>query len=308
MAMILNLELLRDAVTIFQGILIEAIPFLLLGVIASAFVHIYVKSETLIKLIPQSRWGSILVGPMMGFLFPVCECGNIPLARRMIKKGIPIHTVVAFLFAAPVFNPVVILATYAAFANQPMVVVWRVVLSLIIAMIVSWAVSWVKNKEELLTPGMLEVKDDHQDCECKPNIKTKEKKFSAFTSSIVREFLELGALLVLGALIASFTQALIPREWIAELGQGPIMSIVAMMLMAALISICSNVDAFFVLSYVNTFSMGSIMAFLVFGPMIDIKVFIMLPKIFRLKVIIYITILIAQLVFFFTAFYNLHLS
>ncbi len=300
--------LLRDAVTIFQGILIEAIPFLLLGVIASAFVHVYVKSETILRFIPKSRFGSILVGPMMGFLFPVCECGNIPLARRMINKGVPIHTVVSFLFAAPVFNPVVILATYAAFSNQPMVVVWRVVLSLIIAMIVSAVISLVKSKEELLSSAMLNDKTNHEACECDPNSRVKKKRFTAFTSNMTTEFLELGALLILGALIASFSQVLIPREWIASLGQGPIMSIIAMMLMAALISICSNVDAFFALSYVNTFSMGSIMAFLVFGPMIDIKVFVMLPKIFRLKAIILITILIAQLVFLFTAFYNLNLS
>lgn len=300
--------LLRDGVTIFQGILIEAIPFLLLGVIASAFVHVYIKSETLLRFIPKSRWGSIIVGPIMGFLFPVCECGNIPLARRMINKGLPIHTVVAFLFAAPVFNPVVILATYAAFSNQPMVVVWRVVLSLLIAMIVSGAVSLVKNREELLSPAMLTEKAAHEDCQCELDPKTKQKRFAAFSSNMVTEFLELGALLILGAFIASFSQVLIPREWIAELGQGPIMSIIAMMLMAALISICSNVDAFFALSYVNTFSMGSIMAFLIFGPMIDIKVFVMLPKIFRLKAIIFITILIAQLVFLFTAFYNLNLS
>lgn len=305
--MTLNLELLRDAVTIFQGIVIEALPFLLIGVAASAFVHVYVKSETLLKMIPKSRLGSILVGPMMGFLFPVCECGNIPLARRMIQKGVPIHTVVAFLFAAPVFNPVVILATYAAFSSQPMVVVVRVLLSLLIAWIVSAAVSLVKNKEELLAPGMLD-ESNHDSCGCETVSHAKPRRFKAFSSNMVTEFLELGALLILGALIASFSQVLIPREWIVALGQGPIMSIIAMMLLAALISICSNVDAFFALSYVNTFSMGSIMAFLVLGPMIDIKVFVMLPKIFRLKAILFMTLLIAQLVFFFTAFYNLNLS
>lgn len=303
----LNTDLLRDAVTIFQGIIIEALPFLLIGIAASAFVHVYIKNETLIRMIPKSRWGSILVGPMLGFLFPVCECGNIPLARRMLHKGVPIHTVVAFLFASPVFNPVVILATYAAFSSQPMIVVMRVVLSLVIALIISFIVSLVKNKEALLAPGVLEDSSTHANC-CPLDPPSRQSRFRAFTNDMITEFLELGALLILGALIASFSQVLIPREFITELGQGPILSIIAMMLLAALISICSNVDAFFALSYANTFSTGSLMAFLVFGPMFDLKVLVMLPRIFRLKTIIYLILLIAQLVFIFTAFYNLHLA
>lgn len=306
--MTLNPALLRDAVTIFQGIIIEALPFLLLGVAASAFVHVYVKGETILKLIPKSRWGSIVVGPFMGFLFPVCECGNIPLARRMILKGVPIHTVVAFLFAAPVFNPIIILATYAAFSNQPWIVGVRVLVSLAIAILISTLVSLIKNKEELLAPSILDTKQNHEHCDCALDKKPKISRFKSFTSNMVTEFLELGALLVLGSLIASFSQVLIPREWLLSWGQGPVMSIVVMMLMAALISICSNVDAFFALSYVNSFSMGSILAFLIFGPMIDIKVFTMLTKIFKVKTIIFLTILIAQLVFMVSLFYNYYLS
>jgi len=304
----LNFDLLRDAVTIFQGIVIEAIPFLLLGVIASAFVHVYVKGETLLRLIPKSRWGSILVGPMMGLMFPVCECGNIPLARRMIRKGVPVHTVVSFLFSAPVFNPIVILATYAAFAGQPMIVVWRVVLTLIIALIVSFIVSLVKKEDDLLAPAVRNHKLSEMECHCALDQLPRQSKWRAFTSDMVSEFAELGALLVLGALIASFSQVVFSREAITALGQGPVSSVIAMMVLAAVISICSNVDAFFALSYANTFSTGAIMAFLVFGPMVDIKVFTMLPKIFRLRAIVYLTILVAQLVFLATVFYNLNFS
>lgn len=303
-----TIDLLRDAITIFQGIFVEALPFLLMGVFTSSFVHVYVKSETILRVIPKSRIGSILVGPMMGFLFPVCECGNIPLARRMIKKGIPIHTVVAFLFASPVFNPIVILATYAAFSKQPEVVIIRVVLSLVIALIISGMISFIENEKDLLSSEILSNSSKETDCHCGPETMGRKHKWKAFMSDAANEFLELGSLLVLGSFIASFSQVLIPRDLIASLGQGPVSSIIAMMLLAAFISICSNVDAFFALSYVNNFSMGSIMAFLVFGPMIDMKVFAMLPKIFSVKTVVYMTIIIAQLVFLFTLFYNLNIS
>lgn len=306
--MSLSPALLRDAITIFQGIVTEAIPFLLLGVAASAFVHVYIKGETLLKLIPKSRFGSIIVGPMMGFLFPVCECGNIPLARRMLNKGVPVHTVVAFLFAAPVFNPIVILATYAAFSNQPMIVFWRVVLSLAIALIVSFFVSLIKDQNSLLNQSFRNQAPSKKECECALDQVPGRDKFKRFTTNMVSEFVELGGLLVLGSLIASFSQVVFSREAITALGQGPVSSVVAMMLLAAVISVCSNVDAFFVLSYVNSFSTGSILAFLVFGPMIDIRVLTMLPKLFRPRTILYLTLIIAQLVFLITVFYNLNLS
>lgn len=297
-----NAALFRDAITIFQGIVVEAIPFVILGVLASAFIHVYVSSKTLLKFIPKSRLGRIFFGPMMGFLFPVCECGNIPLARRMILKGVPLHVVVGFLLAAPVFNPIVILATIAAFPNQPQVVLLRIGLSLAIALTLSGVFSLIKDPKALLNQKLAEEKLD-ENCSHEPG-----KPFGKFLRTAGVEFLEMTGMLILGAFIASFFQVVISRETLVSLGKGPVSSVMAMMLLAAVISICSNVDAFFALSYVNHFTFGSVMAFLVFGPMIDIKVIIMLNKIFRPKVVAYLATLVTLLSFLIFVFYNLNIS
>ena len=122
----------------------------------------------------------------------------------------------------------------------------------------------------------------------------------------VQELRELGAVLILGSAIAAFIQVLIPREVILSLGAGPITSIVAMMLLAGLVSICSTVDSFFALSFASMFTSGSLLAFLVFGPMIDLKGVGLLLSIFKPKAVIYLFALAAQLTFLLTLFINLH--
>ncbi|MEO1132648.1 MAG: permease, partial [Cyanobacteria bacterium J06639_1] len=113
----------QDGVTLFLGIVVEAIPFLLLGVLLSGLLSMFASEEQLLKWLPEQPWLQSLAGGMLGFFFPVCECGNVAVARRLILKGIPPHVAIAFLLAAPVFNPVVIFATWVAFRFQPEIVV-----------------------------------------------------------------------------------------------------------------------------------------------------------------------------------------
>ncbi len=300
--MSLNPALLRDGITVFQGIVVEAIPFVLLGVMASAFIHVYVSSQAILRIVPKSPWLGMLFGPLAGFIFPVCECGNIPLARRMLLKGVPLHVVTGFLFAAPVFNPVVILATLAAFPGQPKIMLLRVGLSLLIALLLSAAVLLANNPKSLLSKSLSQKSEDEA-CSHEPGT-----RFGRFLGAAGTEFLEMTSLLVLGAFIASFFQVVVPREALSNLGRGPVSSVIAMMLLAAVISICSNVDAFFALSYANHFTTGSILAFLVFGPMVDLKVALMLTKIFRPRVVAYLAGLAALLSFLVFSFYNLNIS
>jgi len=122
----------------------------------------------------------------------------------------------------------------------------------------------------------------------------------------VQELRELGAVLIVGSAIAASIQVLVPREVILSLGSGPITSIAAMMLLAGLVSICSTVDSFFALSFASTFTSGSLLAFLVFGPMIDLKGVGLLLSIFKPRAVIYLFALAAQLTFLLTLFINLH--
>lgn len=117
---------------------------------------------------------------------------------------------------------------------------------------------------------------------------------------------ELGGVLILGSAIAAIVQTAAPRDWILSLGQGVVTSIVAMMVLAAVVSICSTVDAFFALSFASTFTSGSLLAFLVFGPMIDLKNIGLLLTVFRGRAIAYLFILAAQLTFLLTLLINLY--
>jgi len=153
----MNLALLKDAITIFLGIVIEATPFVALGVLLSSLIRLYLTEGRLLKIIPKNRFGSILMGSVFGFFMPVCECGNIPVARRLLLKKVPFHVTLAFLLAAPVFNPIVIFATWAAFRGHPEMVILRVVFSLAIALIISFLFSFHKNPQDLLAPHMAEA-------------------------------------------------------------------------------------------------------------------------------------------------------
>jgi uncharacterized protein len=138
--------------------------------------------------------------------------------------------------------------------------------------------------------------------------KTFRENFNSLLDNVVQELRELGGVLVLGSAVAAAIQTLTPREIIVGLGEGPIISIVAMMLLAASISICSTVDSFFALSFAATFTSGSLLAFLVFGPMFDLKSIGLMLSIFKPKPIIYLFAIATQLTFLFTLFVNFHVS
>jgi len=325
-------------------------PFLLFGVILSSSLLLLVDEQKLISTLPKNPFLGALVGSCIGFLFPVCECGNIPVARRLLTKGVAPGVAIAFLLAAPTINPVVIWSTWVAFRGQPEIVVLRVVFSLIIAVSVGCLFGWGANIAELLQPRLAKrflfaesnqaispsfktISDDipqllqsgtyflgepGNNRSFSPSLLTSDRvlasqksaaaKWQQFLQNVAQELQELGGMLVIGSAIAASIQVFVPRELVFGLGQSPITSILAMMLLAAIVSICSTVDAFFALSFVSTFSSGSLLAFLVFGPTIDIKALGLMLSIFKPKIIIYLFIIIAQLTFTMTFIYNYFFS
>lgn len=331
---------LHNAFTLFISLLVEAIPFLLLGVLLSSSLLLLVDEKKLITKLPKNPLLGALVGSCIGFLFPVCECGNVPVARRLLLKGVSPSVAIAFLLAAPTINPIVIWSTWVAFNGQPQIVVLRVVFSLIIAIVIGCLFSLQKDVKELLQPRLikrlnfLEQPDTQLAWQKKAKVPallqsgtfllgsnkplesevsllaentvtTKPKKqLWQFIDNVLQELQELGGMLVLGAAIAAMIQVFVPREIVFSLGQNNITSILAMMLLAAIVSICSTVDSFFALSFVSTFTSGSILAFLVFGPTIDIKALGLMLSIFKPKIIIYLFAIIAQMVFLMTFIYS----
>lgn len=320
----------QDGITLFLGIVVEALPFLLLGVLLSGLISAFASERQLLRWLPQQAWLQSLAGGVLGFFFPVCECGNVAVARRLILKGMPPHVAISFLLAAPVFNPVVIVATWVAFRFQPEIVVYRVVLSLAIATVVGWMFSAQQELEPILQPSLLEQVRRNRAIErsessasllsggtfvlgAKGNVRTAESVYAAaiavpplvggrqrwrqLIDLWAAELRELGGILVLGAAIAAVLQTAVPRQWLLTYGQDPVSSIAVMLLLGALVSICSTVDSFFALAFVSTFTPGAILAFLVFGPMIDLKGIGLMLTAFKPRAIAYLCLLIAQFTF-----------
>ena len=331
---------LHSAFTLFLSLLVEAIPFLLLGVLLSSALLFFIDERQLVAKLPRHPFLGALVGSCAGFLFPVCECGNVPVARRLLMQGMPTSVSIGFLLAAPTINPVVVWSTWVAFQDRPEIVLLRVLGALAIATILGCIFSLQKDPRPMLQPllakrvGFLMSSP----IETKPSVSqplpallqsgtfllgepgkpipidnkialpalaTKPKnRLRPFIDNVVQELRELGGMLVIGSAIASCIQVFVPREVILNLGQGVISSIVAMMILAAVVSICSTVDSFFALSFAATFTTSSLLAFLIFGPMIDIKGIGLMLSIFRPRIIVYLFALAAQLTFIFTFSYS----
>ncbi len=316
---------LNNGFTLFMSLLVEAIPFLLLGVLLSSVLLLFVDEKKLIATLPKNPFLGALFGSCAGFLFPVCECGNVPVARRLLIQGAPAPVAVGFLLAAPTINPVVIWSTWVAFREQPEIVWLRVVFSLAIATVIGLVFSAQADLRPLLQPSVYRDLNQGptllqsgsfllgQPGEVKrldPSLLSAPQgnRWHLFIDNTIQELRELGGVLVLGSAIAAFLQVAVPREVIVTLGQGPVLSIIAMMVLAALVSICSTVDAFFALAFSSVFTSGSLLAFLVFGPMIDLKAIGLMLSIFRTKAIVYMFALAAQLVFVFALFMNFYIS
>lgn len=329
---------LNQAFTLFLSLLVEAMPFLLLGVLFSGLLLLFIDEGKLIKAMPRNPLLGALVGSSIGFLFPVCECGNVPVARRLLMQGVPAPVAIGFLLAAPTINPIVIWATWTAFRDQPEIVFLRVLCSLAIATIIGWVFSAQadlrpmlhqlvacsipapKSRQNQSTPSLLQSgtfmlggkgaairMDTPEFIATAGSITSKPlpDRLRLFLENTVLELRELGAVLVVGSAIAATLQVAVPREIILSLGQDPITSIVAMMVLAAVVSICSTVDSFFALSFASAFTSASLLAFLIFGPMIDLKGIGLMLSIFKARAVFYLLALAAQLTFLFTLIYQI---
>jgi uncharacterized membrane protein YraQ (UPF0718 family) len=290
----------QDWISIFLGILVEATPFLLLGVLLSAIVHVFVSEDRLLRLVPKNPVLSLLPAMGMGMLMPVCECGNVAVARRFLAKGVPASSCIAFLLASPILNPVALFATATAFRYEPSMVWLRGGLAFVVAGSVGLLIGRLGQGERLLA-SRLERGQGHHHVHAASSHVQPVKRVVARCGDVGTqagtEFMTMMQVLVIGAAVASATQVLIPRSAITGLGGGIILSIVAMMSLAFVLSICSTVDAFFALSYSNIFPLPALLAFLVFGPMISMKSVGMLLTAFRPRVVLAMVAVTVELVF-----------
>lgn len=286
----------RGFVTIFFGIFIEALPFLIAGVLVSSAIHLFVTPERIQRFAPRQPVAAAFVGALVGLFFPVCECGSVPAARRLIAKGAPLPLGMAFMLASPVVNPIVIVSTAVAFAGVFgwQFVVWRVGLTLVIATAVALVLGVTDMPQRVLAAHALQHADHHH------HDHDHEHDHGPWYRSLLLhagdEFFEMSRYLVIGGALAAALQTFVPSSLLLTLNQGPLLGILVLMALAVVLSICSTVDAFVALSFVGSFSPGAILAFLVFGPIIDIKSTMMFTSTFSRRTVGLIVLLVFQMV------------
>jgi uncharacterized membrane protein YraQ (UPF0718 family) len=290
--------------TVFLGIFIEALPFLLLGTLASGIVEVFLNPGIFDRLNGGSPVLSAIAGSLMGLIFPVCECGVVPLVRRLYKKGLPISSGIAFLLAAPVINPVVIASTASAFGFGQML--WmRVGFTFVVASLTGLVFTTIQDPGEVLQPGSEAVScaacsieghaHDHEQTHDHNELSAKKLPVLAKIELVLRiamdELFEMGRYLIMGAMIAAAMQTFIPQSFLLQIGGGAVLSVLVMIALAILLSICSTVDAFIALSFLGTFTSASVLAFLLYGPMVDIKSIMMFTRVFKPKAVTYLVVL-----------------
>lgn len=281
--------------TIFLGIFIEALPFLLLGVLASATIQLFLPAERVRRFSPRHPALAALAGATLGLtVLPVCECGTVPATRRLLAKGAPLPLGLAFLLAAPAVNPVVIASTWIAFGGQPLIVFGRLGLTVAIATTVGIVLGRHPAPGTVLPPpaGEGEGEREHEHGHASAG----QGRLAALLRGAGGEFFEMTRYLVVGAAIAATFQTVVPQEALLALGQGPVLSVLALMALALVLSICSTVDAFVALAFAGDFLPGAILAFLVFGPMVDIKSVLLFDTTFRRRTVVALVGLTATLV------------
>jgi uncharacterized protein len=244
--------------TIFVAIGIQAMPFLVLGITVSAAVAALVPPGLLPRLLPRRSALAVPVAAVAGAALPGCECGSVPIARRLVNHGVPSAAALTFLLSAPAINPVVLVATAVAFPGKPQVVVARALASLIAAIVVGLV--WVRFGHD----GLLARARRGHHHEGRP--------LSVFVETAQHDLLHAGGFLIVGAATAATLQTAVPRSLLDTVSGSGALALLALAVLAVVMAVCSEADAFIAAS-LTQFSLTARLAFMVVGPMVDVKLF-----------------------------------
>ena len=313
--------------TVFTGIVLQAVPFMLLGALLSSALYAFVPDRLLIKIFPKKYGLGFLTALFAGALFPVCECAAVPLMRSLIKKGVAMPVAVTFMLASPIVNPISIVSTLYAFPQQPSVAFYRLGFGLLIACAIGLLLLFYPEEKYLKedfdrepsvqphtfggvdTAFRLATGRSAQNSRSEPQsdnfggitaeskVQWLQAKVYALLMHTCSEFFTTGPFLILGAFITALIRAAVPQELFSITSGSAAGSLLVMMLFAFVFSACSTSDAFIARSFLNRFPSGSILGFLVYGPMMDIKNLFMLLSLFKKRFVIELTLIITAINF-----------
>lgn len=254
--------------TLFIGIVVQALPFLVLGVVVSGAIAAFLPKDLLARFTPRSPLLAVPTAGVAGMVLPGCECASVPVSQSLMRRGLPQAAALAFLLAAPAVNPIVLVATAVAFPGEPLMVWARLIASLMAVVTACWL--WIAvGKPEWMKP-----QDGHRHDGL--------SRATVFRETAMHDLQQAGGFLVLGAAVAAAFKVLMPVGVIVFLGDNPWFAVLAMAVLAIVLSLCSEADAFVVSSF-SSLSPTAQLVFLVVGPMVDLKLFAMQSGAFGAK-------------------------
>jgi uncharacterized membrane protein YraQ (UPF0718 family) len=272
---------------VFVSVVLEALPFVLLGAVVGGFIEVYLPRDKLGALLPARATYTVLLAALLGLIFPVCECAVVPVVRRLVSKGVPLAAAVAYLLAGPIVNPIVATSTAVAYGFDWSIVLIRLVAGFGIAVAAGTLMGELFTaRQALLSTG----DDDSSDSACgctdcaSPRPRGWARAHQALTCA-AEDFLDMGRFLVLGAFFAALMQTYVDRRAFLLLMTSPALSIGLMMVLALALNLCSEADAFVAASFRGSLPLSAQMAFMVLGPMLDVKLLLMYLGLFRRRAI-----------------------
>ncbi len=283
MISLLQSSTLDDARIIFLSILLEALPFLLLGALIASLIEVFLGEDVIRRYLPGNRLLQMLAASFLGLIFPLCECAIIPVARGLMRRGVPVSTALVFMFAAPVVNPIALTATWFAFPAFPGVVAYRVGLTLIVALVIA-LFFWRTRAGDIIREG---GESHHGHSHALPVLASRpldvrgRAAFMKVMKHTKDEFLDVGVFMVAGALVSALIQVGVPAGVMEEVREMPHVSMAGMQVLAYILSLCSHGDAFVAATYLGQFGLYPVLAFLVTSPLIDVKNTLVMVGLFR---------------------------
>ena len=265
---------------IFISMILEALPFIIIGSIISSMIQLFISEERVKKILPKSRFISIIFAAVLGIFIPICECAIVPIARSLIKKGVPIAVAIVFMLSVPIVNPIVILSTFYAF-NDIRIVLIRVLGGIISAILIGILIDILTNKKE----EVIKVKSQYEnicDCGCEVGDYFYNKsKIRLCLEHASKEFFNILRYYIFGSFLSSIFVVVLKEEVLTNYSTGVFMPIIIMMTLSFLLSLCSEADAFIAKSFLSYFGVPAISAFLIIGPMLDLKNAILISSYFK---------------------------
>ena len=285
-----------DFLFAFLAILFEGAPYILLGTIISGFIDAYLPSNIMDRFLPKNRYFAIIISGFLGAIFPVCECAIVPVIRRLVQKGLPVSCAITYMLSAPIVNPIVAISTYSAFSGDDalFMTLSRIGVAYFVTVLFGFVIhqfsvrSILKDKllNKIQKAPLSAVKDSSE--EAKLTNPTSDKLLIALRSSS-RDFLDVGMYFIIGVMITALYRTQIDQSIVDGFGESDWVGIPTMMILSFVLSLCSTSDAF-IASQMLSFSASAKLAFLTYGPMMDVKLVFMYGAIFKPKFVMMMAI------------------